>query len=257
MTIKYTIRSNKMVGKEHEHAAMVRPIFSADIEKVIEEMMQQGCALSKAATLGVLEMFFSAIERLVLMGANVTTPLVNVHASIAGLFRGHDDRFDRRRHRIEVRVTPGARLRRTVRRYARAERIAPRGQPQPYPAFFEDIESGEKDSILTPGGLGRLYGARLKFDPADPRQGVFFIAADKSATRAGSAAENHPQQLIFLIPPLPAGAYTLEVRNLAEDSSDLRRGTLGCTLTVTAPDTMEMPLAWAAQPHSAGVQGAS
>ncbi len=111
--------------------------------------------------------------------------------------------------------------------------------------------------MLTPGGMGRLYGARLKFDPSDPRQGIFFIAADKTETRAGCAAENVPQQLIFLIPPLLAGTYTLEVRNLAEDSLALRRGSLGYALTVTAPGSPEVPLAWTVQPHADDLHGAS
>ena len=254
MPIHFTIRSNKMVGKKDEYAAQVRPAFTADVEDVVERMTQQGCALSKAAVLGVLEMFFSTTERMVLDGINVTTPLVNIHASITGTFKGRDDRFDRRRHRIEARVTPGRRLRRTVRLYARAVRDAGRSCPVPAPVFYEDLESGRKDSALTPGGLGRVYGTRLKFDPADPRQGVFFVAGDGRATRVGPSAENHPKQLIFLVPPLAPGDYALEVRARAEDSGDVRTGRLHYTLTVPEVPLLELPPDWAAWPAAAAAE---
>jgi hypothetical protein len=208
-------------------------------------MTQSGCALSKAAVLGVLEMFFGTVERMVLDGINVTTPLVNVHASVTGTFKGEDDRFDRRRHGIEARTTPGRRLRRTVRLYGRAERKPGRGRPRPNPVFYEDLESGQKNSTLTPGGLGRVYGGRLKFDPADPCQGVFFVAADRRATRVALAAENRPKQLIFLVPPLAPGDYTLEVRARAEDSDDVRTGRFHHTLTVPEVPFLELPPDWA------------
>jgi hypothetical protein len=257
MPIRFKVRSNKMVGKEDEYAAQVVPAFTADIEDVVERATQQGSGVSKAAMLAAVEAFFSTAERMVLEGIHITTPLVNIHTSITGTFKGHDDRFDRRRHRIEARVTPGKRLRRTVRLYGRAVRVAGTSSPLPAPVFFEDIESGQKDSALTPGGLGRLYGIRLKFDPADPRQGVFFIGADRRATRAGPAAENHPKQVILLVPPLAPGDYTLEVRARAEDSDEVRSGRLPATLTVPEVPILELPPAWASWPEPAVPVGAA
>jgi hypothetical protein len=254
MPIQYTIRSNKMVGKEEEYAAMVRPAYTADIDDVVDSMTQQGCALSKAAVLGVLEMFVSTIERLVLEGVNVTTPLVNVHASVTGTFKGSSDHFDRRRHRIVPRVTPGRRLRRTVRLYARAQKVIGQGHPIPAPIAYYDLESGTQDGALTPGGLGRVIGLRLKFDPTDPLQGIFFVSPDRSATRVAYVAENRPRQLLFLVPPLPAGSYTLEVRARGEDSPDVRTGQVRATLTVPAAAGLEMPLAWSGRPASAAVE---
>lgn len=238
MPIQYSIRSNKMMGKK-EYAAQIRPAFTADIEQVVERMGRQGCAFSKAATLGVLELFFSTVEQMVLEGINVTTPLVNVHTTMTGTFIDCNDRFDRRRHRIEARVTPGRRLRRTVRIYARAEKVEGRGHPRPNPVLYHDVESDQRNSALTPGGMGILHGVRLKFEPDDPRQGVFFLSGEE-ATRAPYAVVNRPKQLIFAVPPLRPGAYRLEVRALAEDSTEVREGQLRHSLIV-ADDVLELP----------------
>ena len=85
---------------------------------------------------------------------------------------------------------------------------------------------------MTPGGAARLVGYDLKFDPADPNQGAFFIAADNSETRAEILIHNMPRELSFLNPALPAGVYRLQVRAILNDTPDLRVGQLEEQLTV-------------------------
>jgi hypothetical protein len=62
------------------------------------------------------------------------------------------------------------------------------------------------------GGMGQITGYRLRFDPSDPTQGIFFV--NGSATRVTVAGKNDPSELIFLIPAsLTPGDYSLEVRS--------------------------------------------
>jgi hypothetical protein len=82
--------------------------------------------------------------------------------------------------------------------------------------------------------MGRLVGSRLKVDPDDPEQGIFFIAEDGRATRVEVIAKNVYSELIFLVPAnLSPGTYRLQVRALF-NQSDLRAGHLGQKLTITA-----------------------
>ena len=67
---------------------------------------------------------------------------------------------------------------------------------------------------MTPGGLAQLDGHRLKFDPADPAQGIFFVAADRRETRVEEIARNRPAELILRVPPLAAGTYPLVAARL-------------------------------------------
>jgi len=98
---------------------------------------------------------------------------------------------------------------------------------------YVDVATGERSSTLTPGGLGRLIGRRLKFDAADPAQGVFFLSlADGSATQVELVGENLPSKQIFGVPALPAGDYELEVRSTLNSGEELRKGRLKATLTV-------------------------
>ena len=69
--------------------------------------------------------------------------------------------------------------------------------------------------------MARLDGDKLRFDPADPEQGVFLIPmangdgllADRTPIRVADYAQLTNPSLIFRVPDdLPAGAYKLEVR---------------------------------------------
>jgi len=95
-----------------------------------------------------------------------------------------------------------------------------------------NINTGERNSVLTPGGMGQLVGHRFKFDPADPEQGVFFVAPDgSSSTRVSLMGKNMPGELMFLVPDtLVAGDYLLVVR-ADFTKEDVRMGTLEATLS--------------------------
>jgi hypothetical protein len=181
----------------------------------------------------VLADFFSVIESIVLEGRNVITPIAVFRTGIIGVFFGEEDGYDPSRHRVVARASAGRRFRKAVRERARvvkAEGI----EADPKPIALVDIATGSRNDAATPGDLGRLLGRRLKFDPADPTQGVFFISlADQSETRVMSVGENLPRKLIFGIPPLPPGEYELEVRSLINDTEGLRKGRLKATLTVS------------------------
>jgi hypothetical protein len=67
--------------------------------------------------------------------------------------------------------------------------------------------------------------------PADPVQGLFFRAADGSATRVEDVGWNKDRHLLFIVPALPAGDYGMEVRAVV-GACGLRVGVLGTVLHV-------------------------
>jgi hypothetical protein len=88
--------------------------------------------------------------------------------------------------------------------------------------------------VLTPGGMGQVVDHRLKFDPTDANQGVFFVAEGGGATKVDVVGRNKPGELMFMVPAgLASGDYTLEVRATIHGSEDVRTGALDATLTVS------------------------
>jgi len=146
--------------------------------------------------LAVLDNFFTVIEDALLMGFNVNTPGINGRVSIKGGFEGQTDGFLPGRNRVEASFTPGPRLRRTMQQ-AQVEKQEG-GERLPRPLDYTDLNSGELNSQATPGGMAQVTGYRLKFDPADTSQGIFFV--NGSATRVSIVGKNNPSELMFLVP---------------------------------------------------------
>ncbi|MBN1995020.1 MAG: DUF4469 domain-containing protein [Anaerolineae bacterium] len=231
MPIHYVLFENHLTAQPDTYKAVAQPIATAGLDEVIERMVEHGSTVTRADILSVLEDYFTAIEEMVLEGLHVNTPSANYNVQLKGVFNGPTDTFDPKRHRLTANTSPGKRLRAMVRRRARAAK----GQaviPTPHPVEYLDLVSNRRNSTLTPGGLGQLTGYRLKFEPNDPRQGLFLApAANGPATRVDIIGKNKPGELIFMTPSLAPGQYTLEVRALF-GKSEVRAGALPVALTV-------------------------
>ncbi|HZL11128.1 MAG TPA: DUF4469 domain-containing protein [Prolixibacteraceae bacterium] len=77
-----------------------------------------------------------------------------------------------------------------------------------------------------------MRGSRLKYEVADPAQGIFLIAADDTETRVITVARNKPAQLDFLVPALNSGEYKLEIRAIIYKGKELKTGVCPGSLTV-------------------------
>jgi hypothetical protein len=194
-------------------------------------MLAYDSTVSRIEALTMLQNYFVAVESFLLEGYRVVTPAANYGTSIRGNFDSKTDSFDPNRHRVEAIVSPGAHLRRAIRERAYAQK-KPASQMWPEPLEYIDWNSGWRNNLLTPRGMGQLVGQHLKFDPTQPDQGIFFVAADGSTTQVEVVSKNTGTELMFLIPVnLTPGEYTLEVRsNLGQ--SPLRTGRLEASLIV-------------------------
>lgn len=233
MTINYTLVENHLTEAPDDYVAQVQAIGTAELEDVIERIIDQGSTVTRADIISVLENYHSAVERMVLEGLGVNTPTANFKASVKGVFDGLDDMFDPSRHSVRAVVSAGKRYRKAIEERARLvkqETI----KPKPSPLSFTDTNSGARDTILTPGGMGQVLGHRLKFDPDDENQGVFLVPASGSETRVAVVGRNKPSDLMFMVPEgLAPGVYRLDVRATIFGGEEVRSGSLDAPLTVT------------------------
>ncbi len=232
MSIKYVLHENHLTPDPDDFRALVQATDTADQDDVVDRIIQQGSTVTRADILSVLEDRATAIENMVLEGRKVTTPLANFGASIKGVFDNPEDSFDPSRHQLLGIVGPGKRYRRTVKDRGQADKRESI-KPTPNILSYFDINSGERNSVLTSGGMGRITGHRLKFDLADPEQGVFFTPTGGAPVRVTRVGKNIPGELMFLVPDgLAAGDHELTVRAVF-GTDDVRTGTLAATLTVS------------------------
>jgi len=105
-------------------------------------------------------------------------------------------------------------------------RLKPSNRP---PALLEyvDLGSGETNGTITSGNIGTINGHRLKFNPDQADEGIYFVNVDTGADlKLTIIQKNKPGQLVFLVPTVPGGQYYLEVRTRFRDSAEIRTGRL-------------------------------
>ncbi len=232
MPVKYVLQENNLTTDPDDYMARVRSVGTAGMDEIIERMIQQGSTVTRADIVSVLEDYHTAVENLLLQGMNVNTPLANFSVSIRGVFHGMADTFDPSRHQLSAAIVAGPRLRKTLGERGQAVKEEA-VKPAPNPVDYIDLNSGERNGHLTPGGMGQIVGHRLKFNPADPQQGIFFIASDDTETRVAIVGKNKPGELLFLVPDgLASGEYLLEVRAILKGGTEVRHGRLDAVLTV-------------------------
>lgn len=232
MTISFSLYKNNLTDEPNQYRAVVQPSGTISYDEVIDQMLIHHSTVTRSDALAVLDSFMLTIENMLLLGYNVNTPGFNFRAKIKGNFEGQNDGFVSGRNSVEASMSPGPRLRKGMQRAQVQKQES--NERLPRPVDYTDLNTGELNSVLTPGGMGQLTGYRLKFDPADPEQGIFFVPSGEASTvRVSVVGKNGPSELMFLVPPtLTPDNYSLEIRSTMGNGT-VRTGVLADTLTVS------------------------
>jgi len=229
--IKYRVIASKFSTNPDGYAARVLHYRTAELDEVVDRIVKRGTTVARPDVFNVLGHYYDVLEEMLLEGLRISTPAGEYRAGMSGTFTDEAAPFNPEHHHVVPRVAPGKRLRQALAG-AQVERYLP-DLAVPHPATFIDTATGKRNDVVTPGQIGRLVGKRLRFDPADARQGVFFLAEGGTTTRVDPVAWNKDRHLFFVVPPLAAGSYKVEVR-VAYGDDDLRVGALEAPLRVVS-----------------------
>ena len=233
MSINYSLYENKLPAAGDTYAARVQNKGSIGLEEIADRIINLGTTVRKADILAVLENTCQVCEDALLDGTRVNVGGVfDLFTSIKGVFDDITDSFDPTRHSVEVAAAPGSRVRKTIQENATVEKQQTI-LPQPSLLQFQDFATDTTNTSITPNNNGAIYGSRLKYNPDDPTEGIFFVDSFGAATKVTAVIKNKPSELIFMNPPLSGAEnpYTLEVRVHFTENGDLRVGKLSSSLT--------------------------
>ena len=209
--LKYSLRENLLTPAPDDYMAQTADVRSYTLDEIIDLMMDKGTTITRADVAATLQVYSEVVSSIVKDGSAVNTPLFNTALTIAGVFNGANDAFDKKRHTVNLNMSAGTLLRDAVSKIKceKTEGLS----TDPYITEVADIISGTVNEVLTKGGVVQLTGSRLKFDAKDAAQGIFFVPETGNPVRAAVIAENKPARLMAIIPAdLPAGTYYVEVR---------------------------------------------
>ena len=208
MSLQYCLVENLLTERPDDYSALIHGSISYDNVAIVARMLNRGNLLTKVDIDAVLEAYTSEVELIHDEGGHINTPLINTSSSISGVFDGPLDTFDPNRHKYNINVTKGTRLR-AVEKRQKLEKTNT-VIPQPNIQEVKDTISGKVNEELTPNGVVELRGYSLKIS-GDERCGLWFIPAQGEAIKATIFVENKPSTVIAIIPALAAGNYNIRI----------------------------------------------
>jgi hypothetical protein len=232
MPIKYYLQPNPITPDPNDQSARVLPNVVLDTDGIIKRMLLRGTTLTETDLKAAINLLNTVVSDEVADGNTVNLPFANIRPGISGVFANALDTFEPSRHTRKATLSQGLLLIQKMQN-AKVEKIT---QPMAAPALMEymDVNSGNANSKLTPGGIGQIVGEELKFNNANATEGIFFVDGSGAATKVQVIANRTDGKLVFSIPAtLAVGNYSLEVRRAYTQSNTLRVGTLIDTLVVS------------------------
>jgi hypothetical protein len=222
LMLKYSLVENALALNPNGYVAKVSSPETKDMNAIIDYMVSEGTGLTRPQALAYFEKLIQSIEYFVGQGHRVTTPLFRVKPTITGVFANSDDAFDSSRHSINIRTSSGLRLLDLITKIKLEKTVAP--QPIPILRSYTDGMNQTFNASAVSDGLGVVKGKWLRFDPADNRQGVFFVSVTNPATEIQMTGytEIMPSKVHFRIPAIPAGDYRVVVRTMPPYRTDMR-----------------------------------
>ena len=206
--IQYALLKQNMSSKSVKYYARVMSYKNLGLDDIISVMKAQGTGVSEVDMRATLQLLFDSITASVADGYNVNLPLAKFTPAISGLFDSLVDTFDDERHSVKMNISAGPLLKEAMKG-ASAKKVKS-NTPTPSLYIFHDVYSGLKNERITSGSIGSIIGDELKFDQGNAEEGIFFVG--DTTTRVEMIASKTERKLVFNIPPLSPGNYTIEIR---------------------------------------------
>jgi len=207
--LKYSLVENQLTDRADDYLAITQSLESLDKEAIINRMLKKGTALTRTDILGVLNSLEEVVEEALLDGYSITHPLFNTSFSISGVFESPLDVFDGNRHKLNINLTKGVRLR-NAERNVKFEKTTT-ASPMPIIQEVKDSISGKVNEILTPRGVVEIRGYNLKIEGDDKVCGLWFVSDNGKEFKAETLIENKPSRIMAMIPALEKGVYQVKI----------------------------------------------
>ena len=142
--MKYYLVDNPITPDPTDWRAVTQHDKTYTMEDILEMIDFRQVGLSRLQVEAVIEEYGVALTFILSQGGKVLTPLFNITPTVAGVFTDKQDRFDRSRHGINLRIQPGTQLQK-VTEQIEPEKISG-NKPAPVIGAFFDQGSQTTDA---------------------------------------------------------------------------------------------------------------
>ncbi|MDR2194566.1 MAG: DUF4469 domain-containing protein [Treponema sp.] len=144
-------------------------------------------------------------------GSAVQDGCVRLAPRVNGAWVGVNHAFNPAEHKITLDVNPSAEMRGVLETVG--VEVLGEKDSGAFIGLITDVTTGKTDGTITPDEDVIVTGDKIKLLPEDEAGlGVFFVDANGTETRVTrKLTENLPKKLVFRVPSLAPGSYTLKV----------------------------------------------
>ena len=145
-------------------------------------------------------------------GYTINCDYYSLRPFIKGSFNSHYDKFDPQRHELNINILPSNELRKML---AEANVLVYNENTNSFVINkIINMRTKEETTDMYENDVLRIKGTKIKIVGDDPNLGLHFKHIDTEkvfSIQAYELIENHNNKLMFIVPPLPAGAYEVSI----------------------------------------------
>jgi len=125
------------------------------------------------------------------------------------VFESPMDSFDGNRHKLNINLTKGLKLREIESKVKFEKTNA--ASPQPQIQEVKDSVSGKVNEILTRKGVVEVRGYNLKVEGDNPNCGLWFVTEEGKEFKANVIIENKPSKIMAMLPEIDGNKVQVKV----------------------------------------------
>ena len=192
------------------HIFRVLPSNTANLQRIIDEMMKESASVSREVVEIVLKRERNTMKRLLASGWRINDELFDAMVQARGLT--YNGEWDPQVNSLYVNFQQGKELREALKDVEVV--VAGKRQKPFYISGCWDQATGRTDFVATAGRCFTLTGKNLKVMGTHPSVGITLTNEEGECIRIGEECMvvNWPSKLRFIIPEdMPEGEYELRV----------------------------------------------
>ncbi len=185
--------------------------------------MSMDTALNATDMRGVFDRFSQELRKALADGRRVETPVGDFTASVRGKKNGDPVNPEITAENAVINFKPDANLVSELRKTIEIETAKAQELRKPIVTSIYNHDTKSLGTEMSVGHTIELRGSYLSFSLDDPEQGVFFVAADQTATASGLVTRHGTAISLLRVPGLAPGTYSIAVRTKPHNGT-LREG---------------------------------
>ena len=211
--IRVKLYPNYLPGAEGAYIARTASEASLNIEEVCAALKNRGGYEGNYQHLvESVKLFYHEAAYQLCDGYAVSNGYYSIHPNIGGTFNTDKEAHNHQKHPIKFRFRTLSRLRKLAENITvDIDGIA---DTQGYIVEFTDVNSGDVNESLAPGGQFIVTGYKIKISGDDPAVGVYFVSEcnGDSIKVTENLAENTASKIISIIPKNLNGSYRIVIK---------------------------------------------